>query len=306
MSAVPLASTGGASDAHAQEAQQPHQLSAATESGTADPDLDTSIDDEPFGGGGGGGGDGGGSGGGGGSDGGGGVGGGGDGDGDGGGGGGGGGVDGGAGGLDAEGGRAIRHPQLAVSAPRTIHSVRALPTVLERAGHPVKLAEGGEGGEGEEGGDFREKMAGTEEDEDDGEQEHDAAWDAANEGTPRERGNSIYKSIQTMAASLRANSKTRITLSSTATSVAASRLDHRSTRERSMARTLGPEGEDAPKEALNEKALAVIDRVQDKLTGRDFNNKYPYDVPQQVDLLIQQATSNERLCQCFIGWCPFW
>ena len=71
-------------------------------------------------------------------------------------------------------------------------------------------------------------------------------------------------------------------------------------------------------EALNEKGLAVIRRVQDKLTGRDFA---PYKqwgglsggllsesvgVAEQVDMLIAQATSNERLCQCFIGWCPFW
>jgi FKBP12-rapamycin complex-associated protein len=26
------------------------------------------------------------------------------------------------------------------------------------------------------------------------------------------------------------------------------------------------------------------------------------DVPTQVDKLIQQATSIENLCQCFIGW----
>nr|1W1N_A Chain A, PHOSPHATIDYLINOSITOL 3-KINASE TOR1 [Saccharomyces cerevisiae]2KIO_A Chain A, Serine/threonine-protein kinase TOR1 [Saccharomyces cerevisiae]2KIT_A Chain A, Serine/threonine-protein kinase TOR1 [Saccharomyces cerevisiae] len=30
------------------------------------------------------------------------------------------------------------------------------------------------------------------------------------------------------------------------------------------------------------------------------------DVPEQVDKLIQQATSIERLCQHYIGWCPFW
>ncbi len=65
---------------------------------------------------------------------------------------------------------------------------------------------------------------------------------------------------------------------------------------------------------LNEKALAVIRRVQDKLTGRDFGfgggpggvGSRPCGVADQVDMLIAQATSNERLCQCFIGWCPFW
>lgn len=59
-------------------------------------------------------------------------------------------------------------------------------------------------------------------------------------------------------------------------------------------------------EALNKKALSVINRVRDKLTGRDFNPNEKLAVPQQVDLLIKQATSKENLCQCYIGWCPFW
>jgi len=61
-----------------------------------------------------------------------------------------------------------------------------------------------------------------------------------------------------------------------------------------------------PPEALNKKALDVIHRVRDKLTGRDFDPKECLDVHKQVDFLIQQATSNENLCQCYIGWCPFW
>ena len=24
------------------------------------------------------------------------------------------------------------------------------------------------------------------------------------------------------------------------------------------------------------------------------------------ELLIEQATSHQNLCQCFVGWCPFW
>lgn len=62
----------------------------------------------------------------------------------------------------------------------------------------------------------------------------------------------------------------------------------------------------AQPEALNKKALSVINRVRDKLTGRDFNPDEKLAVPQQVDLLIKQATSRENLCQCYIGWCPFW
>lgn len=65
----------------------------------------------------------------------------------------------------------------------------------------------------------------------------------------------------------------------------------------------GPEGQP---EALNNKALSIINRVRDKLTGRDFNPDESLPVAKQVDLLIQQATSNENLCQCYIGWCPFW
>lgn len=61
-----------------------------------------------------------------------------------------------------------------------------------------------------------------------------------------------------------------------------------------------------PPEALNAKALAVVNRVRDKLTGRDFDPNVPLDVPKQIDLLIKQATSQENLCQCYIGWCPFW
>jgi len=55
-------------------------------------------------------------------------------------------------------------------------------------------------------------------------------------------------------------------------------------------------------EALNKKALAIITRVRDKLTGRDFSHEETLSVRQQVDLLIQQATNNENLCQCYIGW----
>lgn len=60
-------------------------------------------------------------------------------------------------------------------------------------------------------------------------------------------------------------------------------------------------------EALNKKAVAIVNRVRDKLTGRDFpNHPAPLDVPKQVDLLIAQATNHENLCQSYIGWCPFW
>ncbi|CAH1240669.1 MTOR [Branchiostoma lanceolatum] len=59
-------------------------------------------------------------------------------------------------------------------------------------------------------------------------------------------------------------------------------------------------------EALNKKAVQIISRVRDKLTGHDFNKDESLEVPTQVELLIGQATSHENLCQCYIGWCPFW
>eukprot|EP00794_Sanderia_malayensis_P007416 gene7416-8236_t len=55
-------------------------------------------------------------------------------------------------------------------------------------------------------------------------------------------------------------------------------------------------------EALNKKALQIVKRVKDKLTGYDFNSNDSIDVKAQVDLLVQQATSHENLCQCYIGW----
>ncbi|CAF0752879.1 unnamed protein product [Brachionus calyciflorus] len=59
-------------------------------------------------------------------------------------------------------------------------------------------------------------------------------------------------------------------------------------------------------EETNRKAIMVLNRVKDKLTGKDFGNTEPIDELTQVDLLIKQATSSENLCQCFIGWCAWW
>ncbi|KAF9993671.1 phosphatidylinositol kinase- protein kinase tor1 [Entomortierella chlamydospora] len=59
-------------------------------------------------------------------------------------------------------------------------------------------------------------------------------------------------------------------------------------------------------EQLNQRAVTIINRVTNKLTGRDFKPDRPLDVPSQVEKLIQQASSYENLCQCWIGWCAFW
>lgn len=59
-------------------------------------------------------------------------------------------------------------------------------------------------------------------------------------------------------------------------------------------------------EVQNARALEVLDRVQQKLTGRDFRNTVEMDVVSQVNRLIIEATRLENLCQHYIGWCSFW
>jgi FKBP12-rapamycin complex-associated protein len=62
------------------------------------------------------------------------------------------------------------------------------------------------------------------------------------------------------------------------------------------------------------RALEVINRIQAKLTGRDFQKPNSLDaaydvimtVEQQVDRLITEATSIENLCQLYHGWCALW
>ncbi|CAF3785120.1 unnamed protein product, partial [Rotaria sp. Silwood1] len=53
------------------------------------------------------------------------------------------------------------------------------------------------------------------------------------------------------------------------------------------------------------RAVEIMNRVREKLTGNDFHREQPVDIPTQVELLIQQATCHENLCQLYIGWCPF-
>lgn len=85
----------------------------------------------------------------------------------------------------------------------------------------------------------------------------------------------------------------------------------------------------APRQDMSARVLTVINRVSNKLTGRDFDRTIrqgpsgstfvlpptpgvalatsrPLTVTEQVHRLILQATSVENLCQCYIGWCSFW
>ena len=60
------------------------------------------------------------------------------------------------------------------------------------------------------------------------------------------------------------------------------------------------------REVQNARAVQVLGRVKEKLTGRDFKPDEELDVERQVAKLIGQATSVENLCQHYIGWCSFW
>ena len=57
---------------------------------------------------------------------------------------------------------------------------------------------------------------------------------------------------------------------------------------------------------LNKIAILVLKRIIDKLQGTDFGEDDILSINQQVERLINQATSHENLCQNYIGWCPFW
>ncbi|XP_010315169.1 serine/threonine-protein kinase TOR isoform X1 [Solanum lycopersicum] len=103
----------------------------------------------------------------------------------------------------------------------------------------------------------------------------------------------------------------------------------RGARERELLQAVNQLGD--ANEVLNERAVAVMARMSNKLTGRDFaatsasssSLQHPLDhstlisgetreadhglsVKLQVQKLIQQAMSHENLCQNYVGWCPFW
>ncbi|GJQ13147.1 hypothetical protein GpartN1_g4938.t1 [Galdieria partita] len=75
---------------------------------------------------------------------------------------------------------------------------------------------------------------------------------------------------------------------------------------RDLERKKGTEAIETMNEELNKRALSVIHRVQCKLTGNDHVEYEVHSVPAQVSRLIADAMSLENLCQCYVGWCPFW
>lgn len=77
-------------------------------------------------------------------------------------------------------------------------------------------------------------------------------------------------------------------------------------REKELQQHYADEGQEKPTAVLNQKALAVIDRIRKKLAGKDFKENEALKVVEQVNKLIKQATSHENICQAYMGWCPFW
>ncbi|EGX93526.1 phosphatidylinositol 3-kinase tor2 [Cordyceps militaris CM01] len=68
----------------------------------------------------------------------------------------------------------------------------------------------------------------------------------------------------------------------------------------------GANGAAQDTETQNARAVEVLDRVVQKLNGRDFKENEELDVVNQVNKLIIEATKLENLCQHYIGWCSFW
>ncbi|KAJ2885848.1 phosphatidylinositol kinase- protein kinase tor1 [Coemansia asiatica] len=56
----------------------------------------------------------------------------------------------------------------------------------------------------------------------------------------------------------------------------------------------------------NPKARAIVKRIHDKLMGTDFDPNIQLSVADQIEKLIQQATSSENLAVLYVGWVPLW
>ncbi|KAJ3115083.1 phosphatidylinositol kinase- protein kinase tor1, partial [Physocladia obscura] len=52
-------------------------------------------------------------------------------------------------------------------------------------------------------------------------------------------------------------------------------------------------------ELLNSKSMIAINRISDKLRGKDFKTAEPLDIPSQVQRLIEEASLSENLCQAW-------
>jgi len=136
----------------------------------------------------------------------------------------------------------------------------------------------------------------------------------------RARSLQMYSNIQIWAANLGTDERIESVTGGNGTtgqvaasgkhSISRSRMVERSMRQRELLSILDSDEGLAAEEALNEKALKIIRRIQDKLNGTDFEDRAEsgesLDVVDQVQRLTVQATSVENLSQLFIGWCAFW
>lgn len=59
-------------------------------------------------------------------------------------------------------------------------------------------------------------------------------------------------------------------------------------------------------ENRGERAVAIVQRMSQKLSGRDFDPRRVLTVAEQVERLIQQATNSENLAPAYVGWCNCW
>ena len=77
-------------------------------------------------------------------------------------------------------------------------------------------------------------------------------------------------------------------------------------RGRTNSTATGPMMDGEMQETQNERAMQVLNRVKEKLMGRDFKPDEELTYILQVDKLLTEATKFENLCQHYIGWCSFW
>jgi len=61
-----------------------------------------------------------------------------------------------------------------------------------------------------------------------------------------------------------------------------------------------------PSSWMRLQGLATVLHARGQMTGSHADLAEALAVADQVQRLIDQATSNLNLCQCYIGWCPWW
>jgi len=57
---------------------------------------------------------------------------------------------------------------------------------------------------------------------------------------------------------------------------------------------------------INRPEIEIIQRIRDKLVGKEFDENSPLTVSDQVNRLINEATDSHNLAQMYRGWYPWW